>query len=145
MNADASFEDETFKTPQVEVLTAQKGNVTLGFRIGGFHAGPELLVVGHDPVAGLVYDRLMQLPALGWMRGRLTMVFLNEMERNCLPSDIGTLIASVPDDLFFLPYQLDAAFHAEASAEGYWSVLRSCTRLGMISGRGVPLNLRTQP
>ena len=124
--------------PLVHVLTAPNSTQTIGYRFGGFNAGPSLLVAGHDPVATMVYDRLLQLPTLAWMRGSLTLVFLHALERDSMTPRLETLVAPKPDEIAFLPYQMDEAFHEEAAKEGYWTVLRLCASIGMISGRGIP-------
>lgn len=124
--------------PLVEVLTSRTGRAVLGYHIGGFRPGPRLLVAGHDPVASLVYDRLLALPTLGWMRGKLTLVRLNLMEQEGLAAHFGTTVPEHPDDILFLPYRLDEVHHPRATRMGYWSVLRSCAQLGMIDGRGIP-------
>ena len=128
------FEDQV---PMIEVLTTDNGRHVLGYNIGGFYPGPKVLVAGHDPVASRVYERLVQLPTLGWMRGSLTLVCLNLMEREGLQAHFGTTIAEHPDELVFLPYHLDARHHAAAARQGYWTVLRACAQLGMIEGRGL--------
>lgn len=138
MNAVASDTFGTTQIPLVEFLTNDRGTATLGFRIGGFNAGPDVLVAGHTPIANLVYDRLLLLPTLAWMRGRLTLVFLHEFEREGLHSHFGKMFDPSPDELLFLPYDLIDAHHAKAASEGYWTVLRLCARLGMVTGRGVP-------
>jgi len=124
--------------PLIEVLTDTSGQRTIGYRLGGYHAGPSVLVAGHAPVANQVYDRLLRLPTIGWMHGTLTLVLLNELEQHGFQAYLGHRIEPRPDEMHFLSYHLDTSFHEEAAEEGYWSTLRLCAKLGMISGRGVP-------
>lgn len=137
MNMEPSNFDSD-ETPLIEVLTDVSGQRTIGYKLGGYRVGPSVLVAGHAPIAAKVYDRLMRLPTIGWMHGSLTLVFLNELEQNGFQIYFGPRIEPRPDELHFLAYHLDPTHHAEAAEAGYWSTLRLCARLGMISGRGIP-------
>jgi hypothetical protein len=104
MSALASLAFETSnEIPLVEVLTTKTGSDVFGFRITGFYTGPSVLVAGHALIADQVYARLMQIPTLGWMRGTLTLVFLNMMEGEGLSAHLDTQIDPTPDELLFLP------------------------------------------
>ena len=120
------------------VLTSPKNGAAIGYQVGGFNPGPSVLVAGHDPVASLVYERLLQLPTLSRMRGDLTLVYLNALEDAAMASELEALIEPKPDEVIFLPYLNDQVLHEIAADQGYWTVLRFCTSLGMISGRGIP-------
>lgn len=109
----------------------------ISHRLGGFRAGPSVLVVGHKPVINMVYARLLRLPTLGWMRGSLTLIFLETVDQFGFETCIDRLQIPQPDELVFLPCHLDVTYHKPAAKEGYWTVLRTCTSLGMIEGRGV--------
>ena len=137
MNAHSDNSMDVDTPPLVDVLTSQSGSKIIGYRIGGFNPGPNLLVAAHDPVAALVYDRLMLLPTLCWMRGSLNLIFLNAIEHAGINAHIGQMTDTKPDELIFLPYHLDEKHHSDAANEGYWTVLRACTAIGIISGRGV--------
>ena len=119
----------------VEVITDAKHGEPLGFEICGAFAGPTLLVAGHAAVADMVYDRLMKLPTLSWMHGTLVLVFLDRMEREGLAFHVQDMTNPEPDDLVFLPYDLDPSHHAVAAEAGYDTTLRASARLGMISSR----------
>ncbi len=43
----------------------------LGYIVGGHRPGPNALVAGYQPVADLVFDALLALPSLPWIRGTL--------------------------------------------------------------------------
>jgi hypothetical protein len=131
-----SFDGKT--VPLLEVLTDPTGKHTIGFKLGGFKPGPNLLVAGHAPVADRVFERLTTLPTLGWMRGSLTLILLTEMERYGGDVYMGGMLDPKPDELHFLAYHLDPAHQDAAVTEGYWSTLQLCVTLGMISGRGIP-------
>lgn len=123
--------------PLVEVLTNPAGTAKIGYRLGGIYAGPHVVVAGHDPIADMTYSRLISLPTIGWMRGSLTLLLMNAMERRGLLDNTMNALDPKPDEIHFLPYNLDPAFHTEAAVSGYRSTLRLCASLGMISGRGV--------
>lgn len=137
MNALSASPPRADVIPLVDVMTSPWRDKTIGYRLGGFNPGPSVLVAGHDPVAALVFDRLLQLPTLAWMRGTLNLIFLNALEREGLERHISQMIEPKPDERIYLPYVLDETHHVETANEGYWSVLRTCKDLGMIEGRGV--------
>lgn len=118
----------------VEVLTDAATGATVGFHIDGHHAGPRLVVAGFNPVAGLTFDRLLSLPTLGWMRGSLTLLTVNDVSGAIAPHRY----LERADELHFLPYTLRQAEAKTFAGRGYWEVLRICSNLFMISGRGVP-------
>lgn len=120
----------------VDVITDAAQEAPLGYEICGAFAGPTLLVAGHAAVADLVYDRLMKLPTLGWMHGTLVLVFLDRMERHGLDFHISRMAGPAPDELVFLPYDLDPSRHATAAQDGFEAALRVSARLGMFSDLG---------
>jgi len=124
--------------PLVEVLTSPSGTSTIGYRLGGFNAGPSVVVAGYSPIAGAVYDRLISLPTISWMRGTLTLIFLDELDRCGPVSSTITDGVQEPNELHFLPSNFDEPFNEAAIRSGYWSTLRLCASLGMIAGRGIP-------
>jgi len=110
----------------------------IGSRVGGAHAGAHLLVAGHSPMSELVFARLLGIPTLGWMRGKLTFVNLSKLEHLGVDLDATQYFGAHPDEVMFLPYDPDPSHREQVEKEGCWAVLRLCTQLGMISGRGVP-------
>ncbi len=126
--------------PFADVFTAENGAL-LGYRLGGHIAGPRVLVVGHDPIAAPVFDRLMALPTLGWLYGELTLINLTALDTAKESRRFAEFILPKPDELMFLPYNLRTREERKTCDAGYWSVLRLCTDLGMISGRGVPRSI----
>jgi hypothetical protein len=137
MNALPSHPEDAAESALVHVLTSPWSDSTIGYRVGGFNPGPNVLVECHDPDASLVYERLLRLPTLAWMRGTLSLVFREVIEREGLEECVAELIGSKPDELVSLPRDLDGKHHTETAIEGYWTVLRACKALGMIEGRGV--------
>lgn len=137
MNALPIHPDDAAESSLVHILTSPWSGSTIGYRVGGFNAGPSVLVECCDPVAPLVYDRLLRLPTLAWMRGTLNLVFLDVIEHEGLEGCVAELVGSRPDELVSLPCNLDGKHHKETAIEGYWTVLRACKALGMIEGRGV--------
>jgi len=121
----------------LEVLTNSDTARTIGYRLGARISGPNLVVAGHNPTADLVYDRLLRLQPLCRLRGTLTLIYMKEMESEVLTFQVAEHLMPLPDEVVFLPIAADSSQIANAAHKGYWSVLRMCTRLGMISGRGV--------
>lgn len=136
MNAHAFKHDQGAR--HLHHVTLQHRHVEIGFRVGGIVAGPHLLVAGHSPSSEEVFARLRQIPTLGWMRGRLTLVNLSMLEHIGVDLDAVQALGHAPDEVMFLPYDPDPSHRDVVEKEGCWAVLRLCTQLGMISGRGVP-------
>ena len=107
----------------------------MGLRIGGHMPGPTLVVCGPRLGAAPVYDKLAAVQTLSWMRGTLFLTYAETLTTRGVPG----LDADRIDATLFLA---SAALKPDAHSiqDGYWTVLRACTRLGMISGRGVPVS-----
>lgn len=127
------FQDSKF----VEVLTSERSSTVIGYRLGGASPGPNILIAGHAPIADAVYDQLVGLATLPWMRGTLYLISLNALDGQ----EIGESLSFVPEDhideVLFLPYAGQPEFIEAATKTGYWSILQVCARMGMIDGRGV--------
>ena len=136
LNIELSF-FKVDECPFVEVLTNDNATRTVGFKLGGHHPGPRIVVAGYFPVADAVYDRLVGLPTIGWMHGSLILIRLNELGDQTLDTYADLALDIRPDELIFLPYHSDAHNHEQAVNDGYWSILRLCAKLGMIAGRGI--------
>lgn len=109
----------------------------LGYHIGGAFAGPKLLVTADMSLLASVFDRLSNLPTLPWMRGELWMINLNAFDDSAKLQVPSSLWDTPFDATIMLPYEHSGFPEKSAIAEGYWTVLRLCADLGMISGRGV--------
>jgi len=68
----------------------------------------------------------------------LTFVNLSKLEHLGVDLDATQDFGAHPDEVMFLPYDPDPSHREQVEKEGCWAVLRLCTQLGMISGRGVP-------
>lgn len=90
------------------------------FSLTGDRPGPRLVVLGGDEIVRGLVDRLWNLPDLMHIRGALI------------------VRADDQDAAFDRP---DAVFNVSAKNEiaAFYQVLGRMTRLGMISGRGVPV------
>tara|TARA_R100000935_G_scaffold11029_1_gene22081 strand:- start:392 stop:811 length:420 start_codon:yes stop_codon:yes gene_type:complete len=122
----------------VDVITDTAQGASLGYEICGAFAGPTLLVAGHTAIADLVYDRLMKLPTLAWMHGTLVLLFLDRMEKHGLDFHVTQMTNPEPDELVFLPFDLDPAHHAAAAQDGFNDALNVSVRLGMIAAIVLP-------
>lgn len=134
-NAQALRDDQNEVNPVVQDMVVQ--GTVIGHRVGGTLAGPQVLVAGISPLSDLVYKRLLAIPTLGWMRGQLTLVNLTKLDAFELEVGDAGIATETPDEVMFLPYDCDPAHYDQVSKEGCWAILRLCTQLGMISGRGV--------
>ena len=119
----------------VEVLTRTSDACVFGYRIGGARPGPTVVVAGYAPVAPDIYDRLLKLPTLPWMRGTLVLVTLDTLDAALIEEELVGQIGPV-ERTIHLPYP-DRRDSEPEIRRGYWTVLKACARLGMISGRGV--------
>ena len=109
-----------------------------GHVCGGLRPGPVVVVSGFTALASPVYDRLLELSSLPFIRGTLLLVYTDRLGKT--PRQFETIQAV--DELLFLPFvevdSADATDLAEAREEAYWTILSLCARLGMIAGRGIP-------
>lgn len=115
-----------------------------GFEVGGLAAGPNVLVGCHSALARQVYQRLLLIPSLNRIRGRLFLLALDRL------GDFGALgsldelpgVTGPIDRVMTLPSieldALDDRAAAELVRRNYYAVLRLCARMGMVQGRGIP-------
>lgn len=120
-----------------DVLADQQAGLTFGYRFGGDRPGPNALFVAWSPTIDAVSRRLVTLPTLPWMWGHLYLVALDLLKED-LYADVAQCMPNLSFD--------DVSVRAQPEREkledrdldaGYWAVLRMCTGLGMIQGRGV--------
>ena len=132
-----SVQTETGDVPPVGNDVLLDGTV-IGHRIGGTLMGPQVLVAGLSPISEVVFQKLLDIPTLASMRGQLTLVSLTKIDAFGLDVGDAGIGTQTPDEVMFLPYDPNPSHHDQVVNEGYWAVLRLCTQLGMIAGRGVP-------
>ena len=87
----------------------------------GVSAGPRLVVTGPEPLARYLAERFWDLPSIGRMRGSLVVRADTQDPAYDLP-DVTFRLREVPEN------------------DAYFQVLGRMAELGMITGRGVPLN-----
>ncbi|WP_286910886.1 hypothetical protein [Roseovarius sp.] len=123
---------------QIDPLTITSTNLVIGHRLTGASAGPQLVVAGVCPSADAVFDRILSIPTLPWMRGNLVLLRLDRLEDAAEMlheiQHIGTI-----DRTIFLPWPDTEVPSKPLIRQSYHMVLRACTELGMIAGRGVKL------
>lgn len=118
----------------VRVLTSPATGNIFGYRINGGFPGPSLAAFGpRDTVEG-VFNALLEIPTLPWMQGALTLVWF-EADAHRL-SDFDILEDEAPIDHTLLLHGTNAP--CTQNRDALIRVLRTATKLGMISGRGVP-------
>ena len=120
----------------VEVLTTQVTGKPFGYRLQGGSSGPQLVVAGVCDMTDEVFDRIMRIPTLPWMRGSLVLIRLNALDD--LFTDLARLnpLGTV-DRTLVLPWPDDKVLNAFVLRRNYHLILRTCSDLGMIAGRGV--------
>lgn len=130
-----------FNAPQesrfVEVLTAPTSGVTIGYCFGGYKVGPNALISGDAVLIDQIVDRLILLLTLPWMRGQLYLMKLDRIDYTSERDIRAHLGGVVVDELVMLPHLNPLTDETEQVQSGYWTVLRLCSKLGMIDGRGV--------
>ncbi|WP_457086156.1 hypothetical protein [Marinovum sp. KMM 9879] len=121
----------------VDVLTNTRDGTVFGYRLVGASAGPQVAVLGTCAAAELAFDRLMHIPTLPWMKGNLILIQLDALDDAL--SQIDSLVAIGPiDRTITLPRANQGGLSEAEIRHHYQTILRACTELGMISGRGVP-------
>ena len=130
--------------PHIAELFLPDSRRRYGFRIGGANAGPNLVVACQTALAQRVYQRLMLIPTLNRMRGTLFLLIADRVEESRDPMLLDRLpgLKGPVDFMLTLPSLhvagLEDAAVAELVARNYWAVLRTCARMGMVQGRGIP-------
>ena len=117
-------------------------NDVAGYRICGAKAGPTALVTGFRDMIAPTFLRLAELPSLPRMQGQLILAFVDQIEAPESGISGRGIFSERIDGSIFIDFHATSNTGPDvllrAHREVYWSVLRLCTRLGMISGRGVP-------
>ncbi len=121
----------------VEVLATEREGIPYGYRLRGHRSGPQLVVAGVCPAAGEVFDRILQIPTLPWMRGTLTLIMLDVLDASI--GDVNHFDPLGPIDRTIMLSSMENGSSNEGDMKRhYHSVLRACAALGMIAGRGIP-------
>jgi hypothetical protein len=129
------FSDSPAINGDIQVLKTESTGTVYGYRLVGANAGPQIVVAGHCDSAQQVFDRLIAIPTLPWMRGSLVFVRLDMLDDINADFDVLAPLGKV-DRTLVLPLADDTNKERVVRA-AYHDVLRACTELGMISGRGV--------
>ena len=136
--AAAQLAVETMKEcPFVEVLTAEVSGAEIGFRFGGNYPGPNALIAGDVALIDALSDRLLALPTLPWMWGKLYLVEIDGIARLDIRDAQSGLAHVMFDEVILLPHAKTFADWQGTVNQAYWTTLKLCRRLGMIEGRGV--------
>ncbi|SPH24984.1 hypothetical protein DEA8626_04016 [Defluviimonas aquaemixtae] len=121
----------------VEVLSDVRDGRPFGLRVGGIRPGPTAVVAGYSPIARDIYGRLLELPSLSRLRGSLVLITLDALDVTSIDEKLVEQIGPV-DRTLHLPFP-SGEERETAVRQGYWTVLKLCAQLGMISGRGVSM------
>ncbi len=126
------------QTPRfTERLTYPGHDIPYGYSIGGAFAGPRVLVAGETDLVRATFARLSKLPTLPWMRGQLLIVDLEAADTDTASRATDDIWKTPFDEMIMLPFASRESSFKQGVDDFYWSVLRLCADLGMISGRGV--------
>ena len=129
----------------LEVFTTQITGNVFGHRIVGATAGPQVVVAGHCEAATDLFERLLKIPTLPWLRGNLVLIRLDALDD--LVHDISS-IASIGtvDRTIILADTSSEEVDEFIHRRNYHTILRTCAQLGMIAGRGVarPMPLESE-
>ena len=121
------------EAPFADVLAGRGFVEPYLYRIGGVRAGPRFVVLGQNAVAEAVFDRLMALPHLGWVRGSLVLVRVDRLSADPAIAREELFQVGRPDRVHVL------GGGAVEIKTNYYRILDMLARLGMIAGRGVPV------
>ena len=120
----------------VETLVLPGSDVPFGLRLNGASAGPQVVVAGTCDAAQTVFDRLLSIPTLPWMRGSLVMIQLETLDG--MLGDLSDITPLGPiDRTVVLPWANNVEPDELQIRRNYHMVLRLCADMGMIAGRGV--------
>ena len=115
-----------------------------GHRLGGNRPGPALIVSGFEDLSREVYERLMALPSLRFVKGTLYLMYTDKLGEDIEAQVLSPKITGPIDDVLFLPFVASEANDSEeitkARTDAFWAILAMCARYGMISGRGIQRN-----
>ena len=120
----------------VEVLASTETGEPFGHRLIGSRAGPQIVAAGDCEMTDQVFDRLLSIPTLPWMRGNLILIRLNALHDIVENIEALRPVGKI-DRTVLLPWSDGSASDARRVTRGYHTILRACTDLGMIAGRGV--------
>ncbi|MGJ8603274.1 MAG: hypothetical protein ACSHXH_04035 [Marivita sp.] len=117
----------------LEVFCTQTTGTIFGHRLVGTAPGPQLVVASHCQTSAHVFERLLNIPTLPWMRGNLVLIRLDALDD--LVMDITSIahIGIVDRTMILTENTTDP----NVQRRNYHMILRACAQLGMISGRGV--------
>lgn len=128
----------------ISELYLPESNRRFGFRVGGLVNGPDVVVACQAALARQVYQRLLLIPSLNRLKGKLFLISLDRLDDlQELGSLRGLLGVNGPiDHILTLPAveldTLDEIAATELVRRKYYAVLRLCARMGMVQGRGIP-------
>lgn len=122
-------------------LDGTNAHANIGSSVTGTHSGPTLLVSGYSATTCAIYDRILALPSIGHLRGKLVLVHIDRLGTHA-PATAWLIHQIGPvDDNLFLPFLADDRLpldaHHRASEDDYWTIFAKMAALGMITGRGV--------
>lgn len=141
-NSAAPVEGDPQKS-HISELYLPESSRRFGFRVGGLVNGPDVVVACQAALARQVYQRLLLIPSLNRLKGRLFLISLDRLDDL---HDIGPLrgllgVRGPIDRILTLPAvdldTLDETAATELVRRNHYAVLRLCARMGMVLGRGM--------
>ena len=121
----------------VEVVTNDRDGAVISYRLVGSKPGPHVVVCGCLPLIEALHERLSLVPTVPWIWGVVHLLSLDAFDEPHSQAVHGLLSYVRSDETIMLPYVPVDGKYGDAEEQGYRSVLRLCSKLGMITGRGV--------
>lgn len=118
-------------------LTSATSNQLIGYEIGGAVAGPTVVVAGFRQASEPSFDRIANIPSISRLKGRLLLVCLESLDLTGIQELTELNLGFVDEILFLQAKPEEKSFQPENVDLHFWKILRLCTDLGMISGRGI--------
>jgi hypothetical protein len=115
----------------VEVLTSETSGEIIGHRFAGSQSGPNALIAGDADLIASIYNRLIGMPTLPWVRGSVYLVEIDGIELFDMRDVKSCLSDVVFDEIILLPNGQTEPVRQHAVHRAYWALLRLCRQLGM--------------
>ena len=121
----------------VSNLTSATSNQLIGYEIGGAVPGPTVVVAGFRQASEPSFDKIALIPSIARLKWRLLLVCLESLDLTGI-QELTELDLGFVDEILFLQAKPDEQKYEPENVDlHFWKILRLCTDLGMISGRGI--------
>ena len=143
-NCDAKLRLQVSDAGTCTFIVKSAAGRAIGHAVGGHEDGPGLLVAGAGDDADLVFQRVLDLPGIGAMRGRLVLLNMDRLNHSGDLVELDRLAACVrpiTDTLFLSAVTLEDVADGAAQTEAlFQTILGFCARHGMALSDARPGN-----